>query len=322
MYSRQHASVRRSGLATFWGQLSLRSMLSIVALFLLVVLSVVHFITLGCDIGEVVTYWDHARDRLYLRIGVIDTTRPQFIPRVVYQTWYTRNLHKEVRKERRHMQEINPDYEFKLFLDAEMDKFVESNFDRRVYDAYSKLNIVTAKADFWRYLVLYKNGGVYIDMDSAILKPLSSFIGEKDQAVLTVQRNGVDGSEPLFAQWGLIFAPGHPILNRTIECIIDNISQRRFANSTLFLTGPVVYSNAISSLHQENFGETFHSSRVQTTTDITYDIQLPFKSSYRIFGVDYNNFFRVKFMDRVLNGKQHVHWREEEKLGKKALRES
>lgn len=298
--------------------LSLRQMLSMLASLMIVTLLLVHFITLGCDVGEVATYWDHARDRLYLQIGVIDTHRPQLIPRVVYQTWYTRNLPEDVVRERRNMQQINPDYQFKLFLDAEMDKFVETNFDSRVYRAYSKLNIVTAKADFWRYLVLYKNGGVYIDMDSVIIKPLSSLIGATDEAVVTVQRNGV-GGEPLFAQWGLIFAPGHPILNRTVEKIIDNITQRKFANSTLYLTGPVVYTDAIADLHRENFGDNFHSSHVKPTTDVTYTVKTPFKSSYRVFGVDYSKFFRVKFLDDVLNGKQHVHWRDEERQGKSAL---
>lgn len=298
---------------------SSRSLLCIAVVVVLMLMAGLQIVFRVINIGEVIIYWDHVLDRVYLRLGVIDTTRPQLIPRVVYQTWYTRDLPEKVVAERRRMQEINPGYEFRLFLDQEMDKFVENNFEKRIFDAYSRLNIVTAKADFWRYLVLYKNGGVYIDMDSAIIKPLASLIREKDEAILTVQET-VGGAEMWFAQWGLMFAPRHPVLNRTIESIVHNIRGHKSANSTLTLTGPVVFSDAINSIHHDNFGLNFRRTLVRGTTDMTYSVTRPWPATYRIYGIDYNNFFRVKFMDRILNGKHHVHWRDEEKAGKPTLK--
>ena len=287
----------------------------LVILFAVAVLAMVDQLTWRViDWNEYVTWWDHAFDRLCIETGITDTTRPQLIPRTVYQTWFTRSLPAEWRKHWREQKSLNPGYAFELYLDAEMDDFVRLNFAPRVWKAYSQLNIITAKADFWRYLILYKLGGVYIDMDSAIIKPLAVLIEPQDEAIVTLQNS----APTVFAQWALMFAPNHPILNRTISYIVDNIEQRRFANSTIDLTGPNVYSRAINDLHFENFGVRIRRSLVRATTDISYHYR-QHPGSYRIFGLDYRKFFRIKYMDRILN-QNHTHWREEEGRGKAALR--
>ena len=57
-----------------------------------------------------------------------------------------------------------------------MDNFVNQHFIGEISELYNKLNIIVAKVDFWRYLVLYKYGGIYLDMDSSIDKPLNELI--------------------------------------------------------------------------------------------------------------------------------------------------
>ena len=44
--------------------------------------------------------------------------------------------------------------------------------DETILKCYDSLNIGAAKADFWRYLILYKTGGIYIDVDSMIGRTL------------------------------------------------------------------------------------------------------------------------------------------------------
>lgn len=66
-----------------------------------------------------------------------------------------------------------------------MDRFVNTHFTGIIADSYNRLNIIVAKVDFWRYLVLYKYGGVYLDMDSSIDVPLDTLINEEDEAIIT-----------------------------------------------------------------------------------------------------------------------------------------
>ena len=42
-----------------------------------------------------------------------------------------------------------------------MDKYVNDNFPGEIADCYNRIQIIVAKVDFWRYLILYKEGGIY-----------------------------------------------------------------------------------------------------------------------------------------------------------------
>jgi len=94
------------------------------------------------------------------------------IPKIIYQTWKDKNLSSNLLKIRDNIIKLNPDYKIILYDDKEIDEFIKSNFDEYVYNAYSKLNIGAARADFWRYCILYKFGGIYLDFDSEILKTI------------------------------------------------------------------------------------------------------------------------------------------------------
>ena len=44
---------------------------------------------------------------------------------------------------------------------------------------------------------MYKYGGVYLDMDSSILKPLRELINDDDNAIITT----AEGNPHLYVQW-------------------------------------------------------------------------------------------------------------------------
>lgn len=77
------------------------------------------------------------------------------IPKVIYQTyknkipWYT---HFYIWRFRRK----NKDFGYEFYNDAKIDIFIKDNFPSEVYNAYSRLQIGAAKADFFRYAILYK----------------------------------------------------------------------------------------------------------------------------------------------------------------------
>lgn len=84
---------------------------------------------------------------------------------------------------------MNPEYVHKIYIDEEMDVFVNENFPGDIANCYNRLNIIVAKVDFWRYLVLYKFGGIYLDMDSSINYPLKYLINMNDEAIITIESN-------------------------------------------------------------------------------------------------------------------------------------
>ena len=103
-------------------------------------------------------------------------------PKIIYRSWKTQNFHPKIQRHIDKMLKLNSEYEQIIYTDDQINDFVSSNYDREIYKAYSKLNIITAKVDFWRYLILYKNGGIYLDIDSQINSKISNFLKEDDKA--------------------------------------------------------------------------------------------------------------------------------------------
>ena len=227
------------------------------------------------------------------------------IEKNIFQSWYTRELHPVLQKKINTYIQLNPEYQYHLFLDEDMDNFVNTYFPGDIADCYNRLNIIVAKVDFWRYLVLYKYGGVYLDMDSSIDASLDSLINENDEAIITAE-----GNPNLYVQWGLIFKKEHPILKKVIERIVENIKINRYPNNIHKMTGPTVYTEGINEIHQELFNEKLDHSKIDNTTDITYSNN---GISYKIYGKDYNNYFSFKhnLCNYLYNNKKH--WRQEEK---------
>jgi len=107
------------------------------------------------------------------------------IPKVIYQTWKSKNLPIQIQKHIDEMLSYNLDYEYIFYDDNDIKEFIKDNYDKKINLAYDMLKIGAAKADLWRYLILYKNGGIYIDVDSKIKKPLNDLINENDKAIIT-----------------------------------------------------------------------------------------------------------------------------------------
>jgi inositol phosphorylceramide mannosyltransferase catalytic subunit len=223
------------------------------------------------------------------------------IEKNIFQTWYTTDLHPEIKKKINYIRNLNPEYSHYLFSDNDIDMFVNENYKGEIADAYNKLNIIVAKVDFWRYLVLYKYGGIYLDMDSSIEKPLNTLISDSDEAIITAE-----GNPNLYVQWALIFSKEHPILKKTIELVVDNINNNKYPNNILQMTGPHVYSRAIYEVYK---GIINHYV-ITKETDITFKTN---NVSCRLFGVDYNDYFCFKYNEAYYLYFNKKHWRDDEK---------
>jgi len=225
------------------------------------------------------------------------------IQKNIFQSWKTTNLHPRIQKITKKIKLLNPNYAYHLYTDKDMDDFVNENYKGEIAECYNRLNIIVAKVDFWRYLVLYKYGGIYLDMDSDININLDKFIRSNDDAIITAE-----GNPNMFVQWGLIFSKGHYILKRTIDLIVCNIKNNRFPNDIHKMTGPSIYSKAINEVHYEVFKHRIIHKKIKKHTDITYNND---KTSYSI---DYDNKFTFKHHSTKYLSDNTKHWTEEQKI--------
>jgi mannosyltransferase OCH1-like enzyme len=71
---------------------------------------------------------------------------------------------------------LNDDYEIKLYDDEMIKLFLLQDYGELYKNIFEYLKQGPIKADFWRICILYKNGGVYSDIDNMPLVPLNEFI--------------------------------------------------------------------------------------------------------------------------------------------------
>ena len=229
------------------------------------------------------------------------------IPKRIYQTWKTKDLPSGIKHVIRKMMELNPTYSHHLYDDADMDDFVNYNFPGDISDAYNQLNIGAARADLWRYLILYRYGGIYLDIDAAITKSLDTLIRPDDSAIIT--REPFEG---LFNQWILIFKKGHPLLREIINQCVRNI-QTRSSNNILHLTGSTVFTKMINKhlTGLELNGDIWHTT--DTVLGLMFDVDDYFYRC-RFYGIDMNEYAKYhsdNFQELYINCMQ---WEKEQKV--------
>jgi mannosyltransferase OCH1-like enzyme len=227
------------------------------------------------------------------------------IEKNIFQSWHTKEVHPSVQEIIDRSKSLNPDYTYHLYTDEDMDTFVNEHYQGEIADCYNRLNIIVAKVDFWRYLVLYKYGGVYLDMDASIERPLDTLIKETDTAIISPEKNPV-----AYVQWALIFKKEHPILKRVIDIVVNNIKTNQHVNNILAMTGPYAYAQAINQIHRLLYRTVIPHSRITPETDHTFEKR---GISYRIYGVDYNTYFCFKHKATDFLNANKKHWMDEQR---------
>jgi mannosyltransferase OCH1-like enzyme len=94
------------------------------------------------------------------------------IPRILHQIWVGPNpLPEKSHVFIEQIKTLHPDYEYRLWTDADI---TPANFTN--YEYIMKTKNYAQKADIMRYEILYKFGGIYLDIDMEVFKNLSPLL--------------------------------------------------------------------------------------------------------------------------------------------------
>jgi mannosyltransferase OCH1-like enzyme len=179
--------------------------------------------------------------------GLISSNRNRLIPRIVWQTNYTRSVTLPIYANYLFNRLLAPTHEFRMLVDSDIEDFIRANYSCEILKAYLRLQIGAAKADFWRLLALKKMGGVYIDIDANLVWPLELIIGPDDEEIFLNERGGL--------LTNYFFASS--IENRHISDLVAQVGANIATNelkSVFNLTGPEVFRHVLNDRPVKRLG--------------------------------------------------------------------
>jgi len=217
------------------------------------------------------------RDLAFLRLNeaplkglVPDLPMGRRIPKLLHQTYARRNLTDVLWRNLEAIRMMNPGWICQFYDDDDCQSYIREEYGQTILDYYLRINeeYGAARADLFRYLLLYKEGGVYLDVKTGVDRPFDEVLRPDDRYLLSHWKNGRNslfanwGIHPElshiergeFQQWFIVAVPGHPFLKAVIETVLGNIDRyvpgihRTGAHAVFRVTGPIAYSLAIAPL--------------------------------------------------------------------------
>lgn len=196
-------------------------------------------------------YWLFPRQRFLLRSAPANPAPTQAatqskqprnikIPKILWQTNYTNRVGLPV-KITQIWNRLNAfDYSYCVHTDQDQLTFIEEHFPGKIHSLYKSLSIGAAKADLWRLLVLYKYGGVYIDMDAHLVWPLGRIIEPGVPEVFLRYKNKES------TNYFIASSPGNPNIKAIIDEVLTRIEHSE-SNNVYDITGPGVFEDVLAN---------------------------------------------------------------------------
>ena len=163
------------------------------------------------------------------------------IPRIIWQTNYTCDVSLPVYLNYLFNRLMSPSFCYRFMVTEERSRFIRENFSPEVFRAYNRLQIGAAQADFWRLLVLQKSGGVYMDIDAHLVRPLSSIIKPIDSELFLRTKTGE------ISNYFIASRPNHPSINAIVAQVQNNIDLGS-SDNVYDLTGPGVFNFVLKNV--------------------------------------------------------------------------
>lgn len=231
------------------------------------------------------------------------------LPKLIHQTFPTKRLPSQFAEISDDLRLRNPDWHYHLYDDNDVGDFVSAHYGADMLAVLLSISASygAARADLFRYLLMYKEGGVYLDIKSTCVVPFSKGLTGSEGYVLSRWQNKIGnefqgaGLHPELSiypggelqQWFIICEPRHPFLAAVIERVISNIAGYRpwsagvGRTGVLRLTGPIAYTLAIEpikDLHRHHTIRSHDDIGLRYNASKAFDHRNLFTSHYTRMG--------------------------------------
>lgn len=175
-------------------------------------------------------------------------TNESVIPLHIYQTWHEDKLHSKMQECVNSLKEQNPEFEHHLYNVDMCRDFIKNNFDKDVVCAFDNLIPGAYKADLWRYCILYKNGGIYLDIKFKCDNNFKMIeLTDKEYFVRDLESSGGGVCNGF-----IVCKPNNEKLYSCIQQIVKNVNNQNYGDNTLHPTGPMLFKKYFTQIELDN----------------------------------------------------------------------
>ncbi len=161
------------------------------------------------------------------------------IPKIIHQIWLGSPFPECYKKYQESWQKLHPDWEYHLWTDTDVADFKLIN-----QKTFNTGRTWAEKANVFRYEILERFGGVYVDTDFEALQPLDILhdFYEFYAGIATINRMTLINNAIIGA------IPHHPIL----QSCIANLNKKTYGNDQMSATGTIFFSNIVLDACRNN----------------------------------------------------------------------
>ena len=162
---------------------------------------------------------------------------------MIHQTWKTTTIPDNWKSAVQSCKSVHPDYKHILWTHETMAEFIKNEYNF-FYDTYKSYKYDIQRCDAFRYFVLYKYGGIYLDMDIVCKTKLDSLLSY--DLVLSRSSNvKVSYTNSFFMS-----IPNHPFFKHCINNLSLTVNRFYYLGKHIHImssTGPFFLSKMIKN---------------------------------------------------------------------------
>jgi alpha 1,6-mannosyltransferase len=136
---------------------------------------------------------------------------------------------------------LNPEFEYRYMDDEAAAEFILNEYGKEWHNIFINFPVGVMRGDLWRYMIIYKYGGVYTDLDTECLKPIDTWLNQ-DYNMIVCPETDIN-----LCQWTFAASPGNPILKSVLDTIKEKLKNPEFGSPHFVHnhTGPSIWTKGI-----------------------------------------------------------------------------
>ena len=224
-----------------------------------------------------------------IRQLINNKNKQEVIPRNIFQAWHSDNLPNSVKFCIGNIKKFNPNFNHYLYNDEKCREFIKKHFSEDVLKTYNAIIPAAIKIDLWRYCVLYKYGGIYLDVKFFCVNGFNfNYLLDREYFCKDFDKYGIYNAI-------IICKPNNEIMKKCINEVVKNVNNKFYGSSGLEPTGPLMVKKFFT---QPEFNKLFLSTSIQKINNMD------------IIFINYKNYSILRFHNKYREEQptQNKHW--------------